>query len=417
MVSPPPNSSSTPPRRRWRFLWGVCTLLGVFLTSLWGLASHSALPPLDEAASQIAQTESVASPPFQTGTQQALKAWESSQTAKTPEDWHRVAQHWTQAVAAMQAVPLDDPQRAFAQKKVSEYLQNADYALSQAAASGNRLPYPTFNSLVLDEQLALYRAYVASLGTPDVLIVGSSRALQGVDPKMLQFELARRGLSGLSVFNLSVNGATAQVVNLMLQELVASDRLPQLLVWADGSRAFNSGREDRTYNRILNSPGYQRLNSGNPDVPDVPVSLSRTDIDANGFHVVRDRFNPRTYFQQYPFVPGDYDGDYANFNLGGVQASALNAVIQFSQNRNIPLVLVNLPLTNDYLDATRRRYERQFSQFLQQQAAKSGVWVRDLVGQLREPSLFADPSHLNRDGAAAVARVLARDESLPWPRP
>ena len=117
--------------------------------------------------------------------------------------------------------------------------------------------------MVLDEQFALYRSYVATLGPPDILIIGSSRGLQGLDGKRLQFDLNRRGFSGVRVFNFGINGATAQVVNLQLRELLTRDQLPNVMVWADGSRAFNSGREDRTFSRIRNSPGYERLrNSG-----------------------------------------------------------------------------------------------------------------------------------------------------------
>ncbi|USR91337.1 hypothetical protein NEA10_00925 [Phormidium yuhuli AB48] len=352
---------------------------------------------------------------FNRGTDRAVRAWQASQQASTPEDWHQVVQYWTEALAAMQSVPVTAPQRAFAQKKVQEYLENADFALQQAGNSGNRLPHPTFNSLVLDEQFALYRSYVATLGPPDILIIGSSRGLQGLDGKRLQFDLNRRGFSGVRVFNFGINGATAQVVNLQLRELLTRDQLPNVMVWADGSRAFNSGREDRTFSRIRNSPGYERLRNSGVRQGGLPVILSRRDIDSNGFQIVRDRFNPQTYFQQFPRVPGQYDGDYANFNLGGVQGNATNRVIEFCQSRNIPLILVNLPLTNEYLDPARRRYERQFQEFLQQQGQKSGVWVRDLSNQWRDrPDFFADPSHLNREGAAAVAQRLAQDTELPW---
>ncbi|MGC9504095.1 hypothetical protein [Baaleninema sp.] len=359
---------------------------------------------------------------FAEGTNQALQAWQLSQSAKSPEDWHRVARHWTSAVSAMTAIPLDAPERAFAQKKVSEYLSNANYAIAQAADSGNRLPYDTFNSPVLDEQFALYRSYVATVGVPDVLVVGSSRALQGLDPKVLQYELSRREASNIKVFNFSVNGATAQVVNALLREFVTrvekdgTVALPKVVVWADGSRAFNSGRRDRTFDRLVASPGYQQLQNPQFSPSKGPVSLSISAIDANGFRVVSDRFDPPVYYQQYPRVSGDYDLDYANFDLGGVQGNALAEAIQFLQSREIPLILVNLPLTRDYLDPTRFQYERIFSQFLQEQvAARSGVWVRDLSQQwIDRTDYFADPSHLNRTGAAAVARQLAGDRNLPW---
>ncbi|MCC5898488.1 MAG: SGNH/GDSL hydrolase family protein [Phormidium sp. BM_Day4_Bin.17] len=393
-------------------------LLGVSHVGLQSSTLHrkSLDSPVEVSQSENDSEENLGLELFNRGTDRALRAWQASQQATSPEDWHQVVQYWTEALAAMQSVPVTAPQRAFAQKKVQEYLQNADFALQQAGNSGNRLPHPSFNSLVLDEQFALYRSYVATLGPPEVLVIGSSRGLQGLDAKRLQFDLNRRGLSGVRVFNFGINGATAQVVNLQLRELLTPEQLPKVMVWADGSRAFNSGREDRTFSRIRNSPGYQRFRNDGSRERQVPVILSRRDIDSNGFQIVRDRFNPQTYFQQFPRVAGEYDGDYANFNLGGVQGNAVNQVIEFCQGRNIPLILVNLPLTNDYLDATRRRYERRFQEFLQQQGQKSGVWVRDLSAQLRDrPDFFADPSHLNREGASAVAQRLAQDTQLPWP--
>ncbi len=413
-------------QRHWPKLRPLAIALAALLLLLgashFGLQSSTLRKNLDRPP-PLSQSENNSNDPeadpglelFNRGTDRASRAWQASQQATTPEDWHQVVQYWTEALAAMQSVPVTAPQRAFAQKKVQEYLQNADFALQQAGNSGNRLPHPTFNSLVLDEQFALYRSYVATLGPPDVLIIGSSRGLQGLDGKRLQFDLNRRGFSGVRVFNFGINGATAQVVNLQLREFLTPEQLPKMMVWADGSRAFNSGREDRTFSRIRNSPGYERLRNTGLREGERPVILSRRDIDSNGFQIVRDRFNPQTYFQQFPRVPGQYDGDYANFNLGGVQGNATNQVIEFCQNRNIPLVLVNLPLTNEYLDPTRRRYERQFQEFLRQQGQKSGVWVRDLSNQWRDrPDFFADPSHLNREGASAVAQRLAQDTQLPW---
>ncbi|OAB57108.1 hypothetical protein AY600_07565 [Phormidium willei BDU 130791] len=416
-------------KHHWRQLRPLAiAIAAIFLLlgfSHLGLDSSSVNPKalttsLEKTSLETMQAETTESPSglqaFNRGTDRASRAWQASQQANTPEDWHRVVQYWTEALAAMQSVPVTAPQRAFAQKKVQEYLQNADFALQQAGNSGNRLPYPTFNSLVLDEQLALYRAYVATLGAPDILIIGSSRGLQGLDAKRLQFDLNRRGFTGVRVFNFGINGATAQVVNLLLREILTPEQLPKVMVWADGSRAFNSGRDDRTFSRIRNSPGYQRLRNNGSRESEAPVILSRRDIDSNGFQIVRDRFNPQTYFQQFPRVRGDYDRDYTNFNLGGVQGISLSRVIEFCQGRNIPLILVNLPLTNEYLDATRRRYERQFQEFLQQQTQQSGVWVRDLSAQWRDrPDFFADPSHLNREGASAVAQRLAQDRQLPWP--
>jgi hypothetical protein len=48
----------------------------------------------------------------------------------------------------------------------------------------------------------------------------------------------------------------------MVRRLLTPEQLPKLIIWADGARAFNSGREDLTYNAIATSQGYQQLQAG-----------------------------------------------------------------------------------------------------------------------------------------------------------
>lgn len=122
--------------------------------------------------------------------------------------------------------------------------------------------FPTLNSEQMDRQIALYAQYIKDFGVPDVLIVGSSRALRGIDPSALEAALIKTGHPKLRVFNLGINGATAQVVEMLLTQVLAADQLPKLVIWADGARAFNSGREDRTYQAIAQSPGYASIRDG-----------------------------------------------------------------------------------------------------------------------------------------------------------
>ncbi len=403
--------------------------------------------------------------PFREAIGQATRAATLAQSAFSPADWNKVAMAWIEAVAWMQTVPPNSPKRVFAEKKVAEYLQNFTFA--QRRAAGNfGLSYPTFNSEILDRQLELYLSYIAAVGIPDVAIIGSSRALQGIDPSVLQQALAAQGYPGLRIFNFGVNGATAQVVNFMLSQLLTPNQLPRMIIWADGLRAFNNGRVDRTYNEILNSPGYRLLRSGTrptlgSQLPATAISegtfqnqqlysyhpvanyatsdprvyrlvgeivpgilaqgLQGTSlfeaIDANGFRAVSTRFNPSVYYQQNPRVSGNYDGDYAQFQLGGSQEAALRSAVALTKARKIPLLVVNLPVTNDYLDSTRSNRQQQFRQYMQNQARSLGfVWRDYSQGNLSRNDYFEDPSHLNRFGAAAVARQLAGDQALRWPR-
>ncbi|MEG4579460.1 hypothetical protein QUA71_07605 [Microcoleus sp. MON1_C5] len=456
----------------------------------------------------------------------ATQASNLAQSANSKQEWDKVAALWVQAVAWMQAVPAGSPRRAFAEKKVIEYMRNLVYSQQQASATRTQASTVSFSSDLLNEQLELYLSYVAAVGPPDVLIVGSSRALQGVDPKQLKQSLAQRGRPGLKVFNFSVNGATAQVVDFQLRRLLKPGHLPQMIVWADGVRGFNSGRDDRTFNSIVDSEGSQLLAAGiRPELPSdepneiplcyrfpqpcanntfrkalasvdrpfrggqdahptikflssgtgilpvadthptikflssgtgilpvaenaaryelkpiaanaatqkaqlIPVSRRTTvairqlnqladSIDSNGFMAISGTYNPNTYYRERAYVSGQYDRDYENFNLGGKQATAFNSVVAFTKARKIPLIFVNLPLTNDYLDGTRLWAEQQFRQRMQQLSRQKGFAFRDL--SQRWPGrndYFFDPSHLNRFGASAVSSLLAADSSIIWPRP
>jgi hypothetical protein len=436
--------------------------------------------------------------PFTKAIDKALNAATLAQSAQSKQDWDLVVSQWVQAIEGMQAVPPESPKRAFAQKKVAEYLQNLDVALQKASTTTAQLPFSSFNNQIFDEQLLLYLSYVAAVGPPDILIVGSSRALVGVDPKQLQQALAAQGKGNFKIFNFAVNGATAQIVDFQLRQVLSREQMPRLILWGDGVRAFNSGRVDRTFNSMVASVGYNSLMAGDrptlpqslPDTTDAcenipPTSLSRATpkdsatsagsssstvrserwrltrvsfettsnpvpspdqrllltqlsgptgpsrltlartvagyssfaIDANGFLPMDSRFDPATYYQQKPRVAGLYDADYQPFSLSGQQATALNSIKTFARQQQIPLVFVNLPLTQDYLDSTRRTREQQFQQFMQRQAGGGFVFIDLGRRWVNQNQYFADPSHLNRNGAAAVSSQLAADDQIPWPQP
>jgi len=345
-------------------------------------------------------------------------------------------------------------------------------------------PFSTFNSQQMNEKLALYLQRLEDSGPPDVLVVGSSRALRGVDPVALKRELASLGYTDISVFNFGINGATAQVVDLIIRQALTPDQLPRLIVWADGARAFNSGREDVTYNAIVASPGYRELLSQRPEEestvagptedPTLQASYQALDrqlsdglgqlsavyperdrlkawlqdrlamlaqpvttgdpspeekldapmpagsvIDFDGFLALSVRFNPATYYQDYARVPGRYDGDYEGFRLDGVQDDAFSQLLAFTQSQDLPIVFLNTPLTDEYLDDYRQAAEADFTRhMLQRSTAEEGFIFRDLATLWPQRyDYFSDPSHLNRYGAYQVSVHLAQDPLVDWPEP
>ena len=305
--------------------------------------------------------------------------------------------------------------------------QNSPQTFQQPAPSS--VNWPDFGSPRLNQQLRHYWRYVQTLGTPDVLIVGSSRALQGLDPHILSHQLNRQGRGKLRVYNFGINGATAQVVNWLLGDLLGRDSLPPLILWAKGSRAFNNARPDRTFQSIATSPGYQKLQQGwrppwssfqNPD-PSRASFFPGSDLTFNGFLRDQRQFNPARYYQDVPKIAGQYDGSYVPFVLqSGPQQRAIATLSQTLANHpDAPsLVLINLPLSRDFLDPARRRYEQQFRQFIGSVQNQTQWMVRDYLDLwTTRDNYFADPSHINLWGAADLSRRLAKDSNIPWPTP
>lgn len=369
---------------------------------------------------------------------------------------------------------LDDELPGFASSAIndSDLLGSPPQTTVSMAEVLAASPYPSFISQQLNEKLALYDWHVAAQGAPDVLVFGSSRALRGVDPTALKRALAPLGYEDVSVFNFGVNGATAQIADLVVRQLLANYPQPKLVLWADGARAFNSSRVDVTFNAIATSEGYQQLITGelfpesqgagpslNPaqqlnhystridqqmsealsnisaahgerirlqnaskakalsNSQSAAVNPTETDlIDADGFLPLAIQFNPATYYLDHPRVAGAYDGDYKSFQMEGPQADALRRMLAYTHSQDITVVFINTPLTDEYLDPDRQDVESRFQRSMLQLAAEEpGLLYRDL-GQLWPDryDYFSDPSHLNRFGAYQLSNRLAQDPIIPW---
>ena len=337
----------------------------------------------------------------------------------------------------------------------------------------------SFNNPLLEQKLAQYQLRCLQHGVPDILILGSSRALRGIDPAVLRRASIDRGYKNPQIYNFGINGATAQVVDLILQQLLTPQQLPKLVILADGARAFNSGRVDRTYETIISSDRYRQLarmsgfkkstssllqvqssfqntyqaidtaidrrlakvspayhhrdrlktwlqtrmplktqiieGSSSISSIDPVANINDRDIDFDGFLPLELKFDPAIYYQKYTKVTGDSDGDYTNFQLLGSQDLALRQTINFLKDRKIPIVFVNMPLSDIYLDKFRRQHEIGFKQYMQKLMEFHQITFVDMDGVLNQQyDLFSDPSHLNQFGASKVSRYLAQIERIPW---
>ena len=401
-------------KRRWMMvlLFGLAVLmsLGFWLDRGGSLNS----PSVALAARNNFWADRRVAAALQSGFEQADQAADLAKNARSVDQWDEVVEVWTGAIATLQTIPAESPERFFAQRKQREFLENLAFAQQQTNQLSWPNVFPSLGSPVLDEQLRLYLSYLVTMGPPDILIIGSSRALQGIDPQLLQTTLDSQGYP-VRVYNFGVNGATAQVMNFILQRLLTPDQLPKLIIWADGSRAFNSRRVDATFARILNSPGYQSVLAGEKPSFRERASIPKkpSGINAYGFLPIAKVFDRTVFYQTFPRINGRYDGFYNPFGLTGLQLGSLRSLVGFLKGRNIDLVYVHLPLSGDYLDDFRLTIDRQFQQFLQTQSQRQGFTVIDLLSQWTEQdAFFADPSHLNQQGAATLAQQLARNPAV-----
>lgn len=364
------------------------------------------------------------------------------------------------------AQPQEQTKLVIADSKINLQENAPDKGVNNKAALN-------FNIALFNEKLALLDWQITNKKrSPDVLIVGSSRALRGIEPNVLEKALIAKGYKGISVFNLGIDGATAKVVNLQVTQILSQQQIPRMIIWADGLRAFNSSRSDITYDEITASTGYKQVqetlkNNGiNPDPlspniatkPENPISQAfntifatsakrqevrtsvvksfdqnthllsnsealiaatmpstATALDSKGFVAFDVTFDPNTYFQKYPQVPGDYDLDYRNFDTSGSQFDAFANVVDFCRRNNVELLVVNMPLHNTYLDTIRTRYEASFNSRMQELALREGFTYLDISQAIsNQAELFSDPSHLNQKGAIAIAQMLAQNPKIRW---
>jgi hypothetical protein len=265
------------------------------------------------------------------------------------------------------------------------------------------------------------------------------------------------------------------VVNLQITQILSQSQRPRLIIWADGLRAFNSSRNDLTYEEITASVGYKQLQetlkdkernldpianqsaiaattAPNPIATsfdllfttfskrqEIRTSLVQkfdrnthmlsnsealiaatmpstvTALDPKGFVAFDVTFDPNTYFQKFPQVPGDYDLDYRNFETNGSQFEAFANVVDFCRRNNIELLVVNMPLHATYLDQIRTQYEAIFNGRMQELALREGFTYLDLSQAIiNQSDLFSDPSHLNKKGAIAISQLLAQNPKVRW---
>jgi hypothetical protein len=230
-------------------VWGALGLLLTLQTDwIFGKILARNTPPTSTGTSVSPQSSSTKTSYNRTDEKQRTAFFTSTSREKSPQDERSVFNGLKSTQLDLEASPLKPKAKA-----------TAMILGARSHKSGALLRQgPTFKPRQLEQQLTLYKQRLAKTGhPPDVLIIGSSRALRGIDPVAVSKFLAIKSSQKIDVFNFGINGATAKVVDFVVRQLLQPSELPKLIIWADGARAFNSGREDITFSTIVASPGYQ----------------------------------------------------------------------------------------------------------------------------------------------------------------
>jgi YVTN family beta-propeller protein len=109
----------------------------IWFRYLWGEGAVSSLPFGGNATTQIESSRSKAEKeePIAAAMEQAKQADRVGKTANSKQEWHRAADHWSQAIAILQGVPASHPKAAIAQQKLTEYQGYLDSVVQDKLSS------------------------------------------------------------------------------------------------------------------------------------------------------------------------------------------------------------------------------------------------------------------------------------------
>lgn len=270
----------------------------------------------------------------------------------------------------------------------------------------------------------------------DVLFIGNSTVQAGVSPAL--FDQLRRHTGA---FNAAIEGLPPYGVNIFLRIFDRYSK-PQTIIYGITPQDLNSnspwardvtervkesplalaeanyGWQGRLYAFLLEHSMlfryrwtlHQSLLRGRLYSP-----LPEPYFDERGYDALENRLSEVPQAQRTRFVNR---AGVLNYNPYGAQVKALREIIEYCQAHDIRLILVNMPLADDYFQNfdSPEDYER-YMEALQSIAEEYGTPLWDLSGRdgpaTFEDQFFADFNHLNAEGATRLTEMLA-DRYQQW---
>lgn len=264
----------------------------------------------------------------------------------------------------------------------------------------------------------------------DLLILGPSHGSVGISPMAMRAALPDRDWI---IYNGALNGRNYPVLDFIFHHVYLPTLQPRALVIAVNPITFNANRPLLQHNtaeffqspmpQALRATGLEKLwriflaqhlalyryRSRAPHLADGCVGGEPT-LDPWGYHPVEGTFDQQE--RQKLLAPNHpYNNVWHNYDFGGAAATALTDILATAENRQIAVVLVNMPFRPalfevgpdaaagyaDYLASIKHlRDQYDFTWFDYQQLD----WT---------DADFRDADHLNTQGAVRLSQHLARD--------
>jgi hypothetical protein len=247
-------------------------------------------------------------------------------------------------------------------------------------------------------------AEVKTIENVDVLIIGSSHALRGVDTRVFQRH-------GVEAFNLGTNSQTPIQTKLLLKRYI--DRLqPKLLIYDVYPYFFTTDGVESALNII----GCDKNDAWS-------VEMAQTIRNWKVYHTLfygffRDKFHLNDTYREPAtsgsdtYIPGGYvEREMAyyrpatpvkkEFDFKEQQFAVFDEIINMLHERNIEYILVNAPITHTLHDSYTnwQEYEQRIN-------SRGMYYDFNRLLNLNDSLHFYDGDHLNRNGVEIYSEKL-----------
>lgn len=286
-------------------------------------------------------------------------------------------------------------------------------------------------------------------GGADVLFLGSSLANAGLVPEVFVTDAAAAGHPGLVAYNAGLSAGMPRITKAWAEEVALPRLQPRMVLIGLSSFDFSDHPSiDVFYDAFATSPAGQRALGEDGFLDRVDRWLDdRSELwrdkavlrdPVTVFDAIRGNGPPpdpvielmgpdgrTSYLQSQRFEDRVDDGGVGvpvdAWTLGRRNPQELEAFVEGMQDDGTTVVLIDMPVTDDFVLAHPRDqidYDVYLGQ-LRELADRTGATLIE-KSSLRDYALFADEVHLNIDGATRltheVVAELAAQDLLPEPR-